>query len=121
MVLKWNVPVLLMAVKHACTLRLQHECKLCKQDQRIPVGAQGNTQGWVVARMKLRKLPMESAGWTEAVLLVGMEAIPRCHPTKVSLGWPELAQGGKRTLLYPRLEGQNSLGQKRENIVFHLL
>lgn len=58
--LKWNVPALLMAVKHACTLRLDRECKLCKQN---PMGVQGNTQGWVVVLgQKLRKLPVESAG-----------------------------------------------------------
>lgn len=73
------------------------------------MGVQGNTQGWAVA------LPQKLC-W-----LVSMETIPKCCPTKVSLGWLELAPSGKRAILYLQPEGQDGLGQKRENTVFHLL
>lgn len=96
--LKWNVPIRLMAMRHACTLRLERECK---QYQRIPMGIQGNTQGWAVAlRQKLC--------W-----LVGMETIPKCCPkprlARINSEW-------QKTYPLPSAEGSGWPGaEEREH------
>lgn len=107
---KWNVPAPLMAVKHAFTLRVCCECKLCKQQQKVPMCVQGNTQGWVALLwQKLRELPAEPPWWTAAM---GMKPIPGCCPTKVGPGWLESAQGGKRNILCPQLVESGCQGRR---------
>lgn len=77
---------------------------------------QGNTQGWVVVlRRKLRKLPVEPAGWTAVVLACGHDDNAQMLSYKSG---PRVAKEISFTLSWL---DQDGWGQKRENPDFHLL